>query len=154
MIKTFIDLEIEKVDKQCNDFMKELGKSCPVRTESYAVPNVDSGGTVFHKAVVFYDEPRTPEIVATHQSSMPPEKQANPDKLGALWNNIDVWKGKMNDTKISITPEIKKIMTETVTKAGEWMMIGELMGQKVRIIKNKYKTPTNKQPDFIIMKGE
>lgn len=56
-IKTFLNKDQEKLDKQVNAFIHSKGvTSLPVRTETYIIPFSDYS-EVCHKAVVFYNEP-------------------------------------------------------------------------------------------------
>lgn len=156
MIKTFISKSPEEVDQLCNNFMRDKGKSMPVRTESYAVPNNDSGATVYHKAVVFYDEPKEPEIQATHTGSMftDPIKKKSDDKLGAIWKRANgELSGVIEKTPFVFTEALRNSMNATKTKSGEDMLVGEIYDKQVRILKNKFKTMP-KHPDYIIFKAQ
>jgi|TARA_R100001530_G_scaffold62534_1_gene44995 hypothetical protein len=162
-VKTFVGEDIVKIDEEVNAFMKSKGRNCPVRTEGFLVSDSSNVWKIVHKSTVFYDDPTfvgnqgqrmTEAVNQASDSFFPSGNTPTPtkktDKIGALWVRGTKTSGKLNESNFELTEEIKNSLEHTTTKSGDDMMVGNINGVDVRILKNKFKVE-EKHPDFVIL---
>ena len=132
MIKTIIKNKYTELDEEVNNFMKEIKQNCAVRTETFVISH-DNVSKIYHKAVIFYNE----------------EENKKPTKIGALWKNEEIIKGKINNKNFQISVEDFKALP----KINQGKLHKELNyeGNTLKIYKNEYKKE-DKQPDFVVYK--
>jgi len=144
--------DIEKVEKEVNDFMKGLNEDIPVRTNM--ANDGDYVATVFYKNngdETIPEEDVKPEMrVQPHKDTTTEQKKG---KVGAAW------KDKMNAGKLSVKIDnidgYHKIEESDLTDKGAYKeYTNEANGKTTRFVKNSYKKKGDRLPDYVIYDGE